>query len=111
MRVLFVFILISFSVFAFGQEKKEKKSIEEKSSEATQELSKDLKLTKDQEAKIKDFYFEYFKEKEIISEKIKKLENDKKKIKTTRNLKIENVLTEEQKKELAVQKKKKKRKK
>lgn len=95
-------LLILANTASYAQNKKPKKTLEQKSVGMTTKLHKEVKLTKAQSKEITAINLAYLKEKEILDAKLKA-------IKKNRNKKINVILTDEQKKKKEELKKKKKK--
>jgi hypothetical protein len=94
-----------------AQDKQSKKTIAEKSTEMTEKLTKQVKLSEEQQTKVKTIYTSYLAKKKVLDNKKEELKKEEKKLKKERNIKLNKVLTEEQLKKKAALKKKKKSKK
>ena len=90
-------LVVTFSVVN-AQNKKQEKTPAQKSTELTEKLNKQVKLTKEQLVKVKVINDAYSEKKEALDKKIEVLENEKDKLKKENKAKIEAILTAEQKK-------------
>lgn len=104
--LFFITFLISLS--GFSQDKKPTKTVAEKSKSKTDKLDDIVKLSPDQKNKINAINYQYIEEVSVIDNKIKELKKAKKNLKNTNNLKIDTILTSNQKTKLEAEKKKKK---
>lgn len=109
--IILLTVLSVFISICGAQNKKTKKTLEEKALEMTMKLDKDIPLSKEQKVKITATNVSYLKEKKILDTKIKTIEQEKKKLKKAKKLQIENLLTATQKKKKEELKKKKSKKK
>ncbi len=101
-KIVLFSVLFFFATVCSAQKKKPKKTKEQKSIEMTNELNKEVKLTKAQHEKIKSINLDYLTEKEAIENRLDELKKAKKN-------KINAILTDEQKKKREALKKKKKK--
>lgn len=97
-----IILALSATSFCSAQSKNKTDKLEQKSIEKTQNLNKDVKLTKVQTEKINAINLEYLTAKQVLDNKMKAL-------KKVKNKKINSVLTDDQKKKLEELKKKKKK--
>lgn len=115
MKLLKISFLLSIFIVNFSvcgaQNKKPKKTIEQKSIEMTKKLSKEVKLTPAQETKATSINTSYLKQKKVLDAKIKQIEIKKKKLKKQRKAEMNKILTTSQKEKLALIKKRKDRRK
>ena len=95
--ILSIIISLTFSVCSAQN----KSSVDEKSSKMTEKLTKEVKLSKEQQEKVKVIYTDYINKKKALEKKLKKLKKEK-------NTTINQILTEEQRQLKASKKKKKK---
>ncbi len=110
-NIIFSTVLLMSVLVCRAQEKKAKKTPEQKAIKQTEKITKELKLNKEQQLKVKSINIEYYKKKDVLDEKIDVLEKEKDKLKKERKANIEGVLTTEQKNKKEALKKKKKKKK
>ncbi|MCB0401262.1 MAG: hypothetical protein KDD41_04210 [Flavobacteriales bacterium] len=101
-RIILLSSLVSVATLCSAQKKKPKKTLEQKSVEMTTKLSKEVKLTKEQQVQIKAIYLNFLTEKEALDNRMKELKKAKKK-------KVDEILTDEQRKKREELKKKKKK--
>ncbi len=115
MKLLKLSVLLTLFLFTVSicnaQSKKSKKTLEQKSSEMTGKLNKEVNLTATQISKVKAINTSYLERKKMLDDKIDALKKGKKKLKKERNTKIDTVLTDKQKKKRETLKKKKAKKK
>ena len=97
-----IILALSATSLCSAQSKTSTDKLEQKSIEKTQNLHKDVKLTKVQTEKINAINLEYLTAKQVLDNKMKALKKGK-------NKKINAVLTDDQKKKLEELKKKKKK--
>lgn len=111
MRIVIIVLMLGLTSFCYAQKEESKNSVEEKSIELADELKKELGLSEEQYEKVRLIYVDYTEQKKVLNQEIKQLEKQKKELKNNRNLKINSILTAEQKAKVEKKQNSKRRKK